>query len=160
MAVAAVSTLMAVQAHAQGADSDAADNGEAIDEIKVIGSRPLATIRAEITLAEDQVFTLFNELNDDDGYDIVCRKRARIGSRIPKRVCLARMYREYIEDETVDYGGQFPIGKMPGAARHEKIFLEKLERLANENPEFLRALAKRYSLIKEYESERERRRGE
>lgn len=142
---------------AQGTAPGATDSDDAIDEITVFGAKTLIEMRHEITLAEDRVFSLFNDLNEDDGYDIICKKRPRIGSRIPKRVCLARMYREYIEDETVDYGGHFPVGKMPGAARHEKIFKEKLEKLAMENPQLLQALAERYSLIREYEAEREQR---
>ncbi|MDH3552841.1 MAG: hypothetical protein OER22_09530 [Gammaproteobacteria bacterium] len=68
---------------AQTTDSEAEELDAAIDEITVVGARQLGAMRAKVELAEDQVFALFNDLNDDDGYDIICKKETRIGSQLP-----------------------------------------------------------------------------
>ena len=71
---------------AQAQESADADVDETIDEITVMGARSLAMMRAEVIEAEDVIYDLFNELNDDDGYDIICKKETQLGSQIPKRV--------------------------------------------------------------------------
>ena len=142
---------------AQSVVPDATGIDETIDEITVIGAKSLVEMRHEITLAEDRVFTLFNDFNKDDGYDIICKKQTPIGSQIPQRVCLARMYREGRSEAVADDFGEFADNKMPAAAKHQRILREKMRNLAAQHPELLQALQKRRSLVKEFEAERQRR---
>lgn len=127
-----------------------------IDEITVVGARTLGAMRAKVTIAEDQVYALFNDLNEDDGYDIICKKETRIGSQIPKRVCLARMYREALAEETVDEDSGFvTTGRMTRSSKHQKILQEKMRSLAKQHPELLQALRKRHALDQEFKQARD-----
>ena len=145
---------------AEDAEPGTTDFDETIDEITVIGAKTLIEMRHEITLAEDRVFSLFNDLNEDDGYDIICKKETRIGSQIPRRVCLARMYREGRSEATIDDFGEFADGRLPLASKHQKILREKMRTLAARHPQLLEALQERLALVKEFEAERESRLGE
>lgn len=135
---------------------------DTIDEITVLGARTLGSMRAEVTEAEQVVYDMFNELNDDDDYDIICKKETRIGSQIPHRICLARMYRDQVAEATLDDddGIHMPVGNMTRSSKHQKILVEKMRALAIEHPELLGALRTRYRLEAEFEAEREKRFGD
>jgi len=145
-------------AAAQTTVVETTDTEASIDEITVVGARSLGAMRAEITRAEDVAFGLFNDLNDDDAYDIICKKETRIGSQIPKRVCLARMYRDAVSEATEDEeSGILLTVKITGSSKHQKILREKMRVLANEHPELLQALRQRSVLQKKCEAERAKR---
>lgn len=135
---------------------------DTIDEITVMGARPLALMRAEVVVAEQAVYDLYNELNDDDDYDIICKKQTQIGSQIPKRVCQARMYRDAVSDATQDDDddGLMTIGNRTRSSRHQKILIEKMRALSIEHPELLDALRTRYGLEAEFKAEKEQRYGD
>ena len=160
-AILALAVLAPLAASGQAQESNPAEVDDTIDEITVLGARSLAMMRAEVIEAEDVVYDLFNELNNDDGYDIICKKETRIGSQIPQRICLARMYREQVAEETLDEeGGPIVIGNMTRSSRHQQILLEKMRALAGRHPELLDALKERYRLEKQYEQERDKRYGD
>ena len=56
------------------AETPIAPDEEIIDEITVMGARELASLRAELIRADDAVYDLYNNLNDDDAYDVICKK--------------------------------------------------------------------------------------
>jgi len=149
---------------AQGADPESEETDAAIDEITIEGARTLDSMRAQVILAEDEAFALFNELNEDDGYDIICKKETRIGSQMPHRVCLSRMYRERLAEATADAidenSGVIGVGRMPGQSKHQEILREKMRTLAMKHPELLAALKKRYVLDKAFQEARDRKYGE
>ncbi len=153
----AVAAWLPLAASAQTAEAETDELDAAIDEIMVVGARELGAMRAEIDLAEDQVFALYNDLNEDDRYDIICKKETRIGSQIPKRVCLARMYRDAraavaADDEEV---GMIAAGRMARSQKHQRILEQKLRALAIEHPELLEAFKKRQLLAKKFEQARD-----
>lgn len=47
-------------------------------------------IRKEMTKVEEQYFALYNKLNADRQFDMVCRREAETGSTFLKRVCKPR----------------------------------------------------------------------
>lgn len=143
------------------ADEAAADilpGEEIIDEVTVLGIRELADLRAEVIAAEDVVFDLFNDLNDDDRYDIICKKETRIGSQIPKRICQARLFRDAVAaqaEEVVE--GEILPGVKVNAAKHNEILRKKMAALANEHPELLTALKERLETSRKFQRERAKR---
>ena len=155
-----------------GAQKETADDGsvdETIDEITVFSGRTLGQMRSEIARAEDEAYAIFNDLNTDDRYDIVCKKEARIGSQIVRRVCLSRMYRDALSDATEDAAedaedaedaangasvGVGTVGANISSRKHQQILREKMRSLASENQELLAALKKRHKLVKEFEERR------
>ncbi|MDX2411323.1 MAG: hypothetical protein QNK34_05135 [Woeseiaceae bacterium] len=127
-----------------------------IDEVTVMGSRSLRSLRREMVEAEDNIYAIFNSLNHDDGYDIICKKERRIGSQILYRVCKARLYREKVAEAAEDYLDQNEhYGVTLNAQQHNEILREKMRALAAENPQLVEALRKRLALQKDYELERD-----
>lgn len=57
-------------------------------------SRNVNELRRQLQDAEEAVFERFNEINSDDRFDIVCRNETVLGSRVPKRQCTSRDFRE------------------------------------------------------------------
>jgi len=74
---------------ASGATTPAAAVG---DEIIVRGR--IGQLRLEMRLAEEAVYTRFNDINSDDRFDIHCYWEAGGGSRIHRRFCLSNSWRE------------------------------------------------------------------
>ena len=149
-----------------GAQKETADDGsvdETIDEITVFSGRTLGQMRSEIARAEDEVYAIFNDLNTDDRYDIICKKETRLGSQIVRRVCLSRMYRDALSDATEDAAedaangasvGVGTVGANISSRKHQQILREKMRSLASENQELLAALKKRHKLVREFEERR------
>ena len=129
---------------------------DVFDEVTVLGVRELGALRAEVTRAEDRAYTLFNELNDDDRYDVICKKETRLGSQIPRRICQMRIVREAMSDVAEDwYEDGHKSRPNLVMSKHNEIFREKLTKLANENPELLEALKERLALKRKFETARE-----
>ena len=64
----------------------AADESE-IEEIIVIGELSRSAVRFQIINVETDIYNFYNARNDNKKLDIVCRKVALTGTRIPQRVC-------------------------------------------------------------------------
>jgi len=63
------------------------DQSEALEEIVVIGDPTVRSLRGALRAAQDQVHELFNELNDDNQFDIHCYSETRTGTNISRRFC-------------------------------------------------------------------------
>ena len=59
-------------------------------------------IRKQMSKLEDEYFALYNKLNTDRQYDMVCRKEAQTGSTFLKRVCKPR----YVEAVQRDHAAE------------------------------------------------------
>ncbi len=75
------------------------DDGEVV-RVEDLSRRELD---AYIIEAEDQFYEIFNAINSDDRFDIICRKETRIGSNIPVRVCPPRFLVEAMADNASNY---------------------------------------------------------
>ncbi len=121
-----------------------------IDEIVVAGKKTLRTIRQEIRNLDLRIYSMFNELNKDDNYDIICRKMARIGSQIVRNNCKAKLYWDSLSEfaEETD-GGVFTPQRLSNRQKHIAIFRAKLADLADENATLHQALVQRKLLADE-----------
>jgi len=129
-----------------------AEDRALVEEVIVIGLRPINSIRHEITNTEDLIYATFNELNDEDAFDIICTKEAPIGSQIRRRVCRSRFM---VESETqafmdfLDTGyGEVSLSRQRLVIQHQS---EIMADLANKNPAFLQLLKRRWALRQVYE---------
>lgn len=129
-----------------------AEDRALVEEVIVIGLRPITSIRHEITNTEDLIYETFNELNDEDAFDIICTKEAPIGSQIRRRVCRSRFM---IESETqafldfLDTGyGEVSLSRQRLVIKHQG---EIMADLANKNPAFMQLLKRRWALRQMYE---------
>jgi len=135
---------------------------EPIEEITVTGQRIILSLRKQIIEAEDHAFEIFNELNDDDLYDITCRSVKRYNSNIKKRVCLPNYYHRATADNASEYLGLIGlyIDSVPSpsvknvTAYQHPIFKKKVQKLATENPELLDALRVNFELNEELNKKR------
>ena len=116
-----------------------------IEEIQVLGTRTLYSIRMEIVDEENKIFSMFNELNSDDRFDILCDNIAPTGSHIKQRVCEPRFVTETRAQMTQDYvrGIGMLVGssdlEVETAMEREELEKEHL-RIAVEYPEYLEML--------------------
>jgi hypothetical protein len=69
------------------------------EEIIVTLPESLSSLRREVYRAENKVFDVFNELNDDLEYDIKCKMENRHGTKMRVRVCKPNYYRFAMEEE-------------------------------------------------------------
>jgi hypothetical protein len=130
-----------------------------MEEVIVFGERQLNLIRRELVTAENLVFDMFNELNEQDEYDMICLKEARIGSQIRFRVCkpgfMLNAEEEAAEEYLVDIQSDGISQSSPFRGDWKRKSLQQRElmaKLANENPQFLELLKKRLELRHEYEA--------
>ncbi len=121
---------------------------ETIDEIIVESMPRPAQIRAELQRVELNIYNLFNELNDDDRYDIICREVRPIGSQILQRQCKARMLFEAEAESAVDAGDATAVWRIESrATEHEERLTELLRDAVAESPELLELLVERRRLM-------------
>ena len=130
-----------------------------IEEIQVLGTRTLYSIRMEIVDEENKIFSMFNELNSDDRFDILCDNIAPTGSHIKQRVCEPRFVTETRAQMTQDYvrGIGMLVGssdlEVETAMEREELEKEHL-RIAVEYPEYLEMLTELTNLRDTLESRR------
>ena len=117
------------------------------------------SIRMEIVDEENKIFSMFNELNSDDRFDILCDNIAPTGSHIKQRVCEPRFVTETRAQMTQDYvrGIGMLVGssdlEVETAMEREELEKEHL-RIAVEHPEYLEMLTELTNLRDTLESRR------
>ncbi len=121
-----------------------------VEEIVVKGKKSLRQIRREIRILDLQIYSIFNELNTDDDYDIVCKKTTRIGSKIVRNDCRAKLYWDSLSElaEETD-GGILNPRPVSNPQKHTTIFRAKLAALADENAALRKVLVQRKRLADE-----------
>ena len=116
-----------------------APDDEAIDEVIVRGERRPIVIRRELNEARDIAIDIYNELNDDERFDVLCDKVAEIGTQLKQRRCRLRI--DLDDEATRAENYEFGFGLFGGRqSRYYDEFVSRIMRLANENPELLEQL--------------------
>ena len=142
------------------ANSNSENSDRPIEEIQILGSRSLYSIRMEIVDEENRIFSMFNELNSDDDFDILCDNIAPTGSHIRQRVCEPRFVSETRARMAQDF--MLGIGLLNESSDLEietKLQQDELEqehlRIAAEYPEYLELLTKLMNLRATVEARRD-----
>jgi len=134
-------------------ESSDPDDQRILEEVIVIGRESVSTIRRELFNTQDIVYDMFNELNKDDTFDMVCEKEARTGSQIVYKVCRPRFLLTAVSNAYVDWRDDGAFGVNRAEMRNMTLRQrEIMADLANKNPQFLSLLKKRLALRKAYES--------
>ena len=141
-------------------DSSTRNSDRPIEEIQILGSRTLYSIRMEIVDEENKIFSMFNELNSDNDFDILCDNIVPTGSHIRQRVCeprfvtetRARMAQDFmlgigLLNESSDLGVETSL-------QQDELEKEHL-RIAAEHPEYREMLTKLMNLRATLESRRD-----
>jgi hypothetical protein len=136
----------------------------AIEEIEVLGQRTLLGLRMELYRAEDRMYDLFNALNSSDDMDVKCESRLLQGSHIRRRFC-ARNYLEEAQAENANAalrGYEFFKSPMTlwneNRTRNEQ-FSAEVQKLMEQSPEFLEAIADTKVARGRYAAERQKQAG-
>ncbi len=154
-----VFTLLACPLFAMEAPAPGADDPD-VEEITVTGQRSLLALRMQVEQAQEEVHFLFNDLNTDDDYDIICREEERLFSRMKQKNCMPR----YAWEARAEEGRGF-ADKITGTATAEgvpanlkidysepRLKEQMLEALKN-SPELFDAIVKHAQLLEKLQAE-------
>ena len=138
------------------------------DDIEMAGMHNILNLQHQVYQAEERFFELFNELNDDDLYDIHCRMHAPIGTKIKKRACVPNFYEQLTADKAQSFLNRAIHGleenkrvEVQGAVtasaaipHHYTILKKKMKDLVKTNPELYNRITKLHNLTEKLEKER------
>lgn len=135
-----------------------------IDEVIVPGRSP-ATLRVEIERLEAVVYDRWNALNSNDEFDIQCLEMEPTGSNITQRTCAPKFVIAAESRATQDaVRGRSRADSFSGEAaqimaQKSRELTEEMQRVAREDEQFLRDLARLDELKQLQASGRDQRRG-
>lgn len=130
---------------------------ESPQEMTIRGQRLFRHLREEIHEAEDHMYGLFNELNDDDMLDIRCEWHAELGTRIRQRSCQPEFVRQAREGQAENFthrvqGSGFANANPPAASmvgHYNPKLKTRMKELVQESPEFFAAIKRHHELREE-----------
>ena len=129
-----------------------------IEEVIVIGHKPLIKLKHEMYRTEEALYNIFNSFNTDDDFNIRCRKEARTGTKLKRRVCRPNFVGKLLAEETQRMmRGEGYIYPAAQIKKKNELMLAKMTETALEQPEMLNALVKYTEARQTWESERKRR---
>ncbi|GEM_PF-3464467 len=128
-----------------------------IEEIVVQASAIFSQLLARVENAQRAVFTAYNDLNQDNYYDIKCRFVTPSGSHIVDRVCepafVEQLQSAATQDLLDEFGNPAALDEL---IREASVTIEaNMLALANEHPEFLQQTREYMQLSDEYEQLKE-----
>lgn len=137
------------------------DEHKTTTEISIQGPRSARVLRKELDEMTDVVHNLFNELNDEPEFDIVCHVETGIGTKMKAKKCAPNYVNNATSREIQAYlrsmpsagsSSGAPNGRIPAnavLAVKNIIFKEKMASFAKENKEFRDALNNRLTVEQE-----------
>ena len=129
-----------------------------IEEVIVYGSKPLIKLKHEMYRTEEALYNIFNSFNTDDDFNIRCRKEARTGTKLKRRVCRPNFVGKLLAEETQRMmRGEGYIYPAAQIKKKNELMLAKMTETALEQPEVRKALVKYTEAKQTLESERKRR---
>ena len=148
--------------YAQDTPADTPVLDTPLEEITVIGQRSIMSLRIQVDKAVDRMYSIYNEINQDDDYDIVCRREAPTGSRIKRKLCTP-VYVERLQTEAtqralydMDESGSTSLYiDYTEIARNDVKLRENMKKLILENPELLAAVLEHVRLRDELKRQRQ-----
>ena len=117
-----------------------AQDEEAVDEIVVASQKSLANLRRDLIDAEDDFYSLYNKLNNDNEYDVRCRYETPTGLRKKTHVCRPVFFSKARNREDKNRS----IDPKTDRVIADKLVTlqEKLETLVAASPELQEAMAR------------------
>lgn len=152
--------VLAMEAHTdEPASEPASAAGEPVEEITITGQRSLFALRMQVEAAQAEVHLLFNELNTDDRYDIVCKTQDRYFSKTKEKVCMTRFAWDARADEAkilADKVRGIPTAEITSANQRidmsEPALKEQMVEALRHSPELFDAIVKHAQLMEELAS--------
>lgn len=143
--VLALSNFAVVNSVSANDNASKNNSKEDIERIGITGSVPLLFYKDDMQAAELDFYEMFNALNDNKKYKVLCRKETRLGSRIKTRVCYPQYVLDRMAEETQDAlssGAGYPsLQQIEFAVKDEREeSMKYVEELVKSNPELLEKL--------------------
>ena len=126
-----------------------AADGRAPEEVIVEAPQSLRKLRLAVNRAEKRMFEVFNEVNDDDRFDIHCKNEKMYGSKMRQQVCQPTYRAEANEAEAKQFlkasnpevaGVQTGIQGVTSIEHYNGLMNEKIRAAPANNAEFRTAL--------------------
>jgi hypothetical protein len=134
---------------------------EAIEDIVVVGQKSTAALRRDVFQSEEDFYSLYNKLNDDEEYDVHCFYETPTGTRMKNHVCRAKFvsdaYQRHAARNRMDVTRIANQDADPVLAAKTATFQEKLETLIDANPDLQEALARYNTARAQFMAHREER---
>jgi hypothetical protein len=128
-----------------------------LDEVEVTSTR-LWKMRAQLVELEEKFNALYNELNENDDFDVVCRMEAPLGTRIRKRICKVAFYVEAeVERAQAILTGHFAPDPQVVALERQAEYRAAAVEVIKSDKRLLRLIEERIALEERYKAERKRR---
>lgn len=130
---------------------------QVLDEV-IVSGMSLRQMRDAIVAAEQRFYDLYNELNQEDDFDIHCHERAALGTRIKRRECLVAFQEEaqMMYARAVMNGDFSPDAVMMTLERRDEYRRNALA-VINGDARLRRMIQERARLEEKYEAERRQR---
>lgn len=157
--VAVFALPIAALGQGEGASTGAASNSETIDDIVVVGEKSLSALRKDVFEAEEDFYSVFNKLNDENDFDVRCHYEKATGTHIKNHVCRARFVTKAYSAHAARNGGDLSRvanqDANPAFAAKTARYQEKVETLVSTNPELQAAFLRYNEKRVQYFAERE-----
>lgn len=156
-------TISQAQNTGSAVSSKPESNARPLEEINVISEKTRGAVRYQIKRAETRSYTLFNELNNSDEFDIECKRVKRGDTQIVRRFCEPNFLPKLRSQHTLvgpsSYrgrtfsGANFLTGSLRLEAENKYDQLqEEMLRVAMENSKYWDLLIRIGQLQEEYET--------
>jgi hypothetical protein len=111
------------------------------EEVTVVAPRSPDALRRELEQAREDLYALFNELNTDDRYDIVCKREQVLGTLIRRQVCMTVSERKAYSDAAALYVlSGAALDPTAGIANSGKELAARMVALIDGHPDLRRAV--------------------
>ena len=124
----------------------AAPDQEPIDDIVVVGKKSMSELRRDVFESEEAFYEIYNQLNDEDEYDVRCFYETPTGTRQRNHVCRARFitdaFTAHAARNRMDVTRMANQDANPIIAEKSAKFQAKLETLIAANPDLQAALVR------------------
>lgn len=86
------------------------------------GEKSIGELRKEAETAEKELFSIFNDINSNDDYDVRCKKEKTLGSRRKVQVCTPKFQRRIESTMSADQAGPsgWDLPSPPGSQLQKK----------------------------------------
>lgn len=157
--IAVLAMPMTALGKGEGPTAGVASNNETTDEIVVVSEKSLAALRKDVFEAEEDFYSVFNELNDEKDFHVRCFYEKATGTHIKNHVCRARFVTKAFSSHAARNGNDLSRvanqDANPAFAEKTAKYQEKMETLMAESPELQQAFVAYNEKRVQYFAERE-----
>lgn len=135
------------------ATADESANASASENIVVASTKSVREARRDLWKAEKEFYSIYNELNEDNVYDVRCWREAQTGSVMKVQTCRVKFIDEAIRDGKVKNSAGLQTN--PELVSMFETFRQNVDTLTNADPELREAAISLNQARADYKASRE-----